>query len=189
MTKSSPVHPSSDVTLARLAKLLVVTLLLLSPVYATALIVYGEKTNSFRVISPARKLIILLGPERRPVDQDLSIFFQHNCSDLSLSAQGQLIQFAPQLMFHKNLNIQVEGHCDRRGTKAYNRSLGRKRANVVKDFLIVRGLSGDRIETLSFGEERPLAEGSSETIWSKNRRATIRLSRPGRNQGAHLVEH
>ena len=64
MTKSSPVHPSSDVTLARLAKLLVVTLLLLSPVYATALIVYGEKTNSFRVISPARKLVILLGPER-----------------------------------------------------------------------------------------------------------------------------
>ena len=189
MTKSSPVHPSGDISLASLAKLLVVTLLLLSAVYLTVLIVYGEKTNSFRVVSPARELIIIRGPERRPLDQDLSIFFRHNCSDLSLSAQGHLIQFAPQLLFHKNLNIQVEGHCDRRGTKAYNRSLGRQRANVVKDFLIVRGVSGDRIETLSFGEERPLAEGSSETIWSKNRRATIRLSRRGENQGAHLVEH
>ena len=74
--------------------------------------------------------------------------------------------------------IQIEGHCDERGTIEYNLALGERRANSTKKYLISLGVSSDRISTISYGKERPLDPGHDEEAWAKNRRAhTIILSK------------
>jgi len=78
---------------------------------------------------------------------------------------------AALLMKHLNVKIQIEGHCDERGTNEYNLALGERRANSTKKYLISLGISSDRISTISYGEERPLDSGHNEEAWSKNRRA------------------
>ena len=67
--------------------------------------------------------------------------------------------------------IQIEGHCDERGTQEYNMALGERRALAVRDFFIKLGVSGDRLITISYGKEKPEDAGHSEAAWSKNRRA------------------
>jgi peptidoglycan-associated lipoprotein len=69
-----------------------------------------------------------------------------------------------------NVKIQIEGHCDERGTNVYNLALGERRASAAKKYLISLGVSGDRISTISYGEERPFDSGHDEEAWAKNRR-------------------
>lgn len=71
---------------------------------------------------------------------------------------------------YPNLKIQIEGHCDERGTVEYNLALGERRANSVKRYLISLGVRGDRISTISYGKERPSDPGHNEEAWAKNRR-------------------
>ncbi len=70
-----------------------------------------------------------------------------------------------------NTMFQVEGHCDERGTQEYNMALGEKRALAVREHLIKLGIAGDRIVTISYGKERPVAGGHNEAAWKQNRRA------------------
>ena len=67
--------------------------------------------------------------------------------------------------------MEVEGHCDSRGTVEYNLALGAKRAKAVKDYLVSLGIAGDRMSTISYGEELPLCREENEACWSRNRRA------------------
>ena len=67
--------------------------------------------------------------------------------------------------------IQIEGHCDERGTQEYNLALGEKRALAVRDYLMNLGVSGGRLVTISYGEESPVAMGSDESAWKQNRRS------------------
>lgn len=69
------------------------------------------------------------------------------------------------------VRILIEGHCDERGTAEYNMALGSKRANAAKDYLVSLGIDASRIETISFGKEKPFATGHSEDSWWQNRRA------------------
>ena len=83
-------------------------------------------------------------------------------------------------LFKKNpkIKIQIEGHCDERGTVEYNLALGERRANNTKKYLTSLGVSADRISTISYGKERPLDPGHNEEAWAKNRRAhTVVLSK------------
>ena len=75
------------------------------------------------------------------------------------------------LMKHPNVKIQIEGHCDERGTQDYNLALGERRANSVKRHLISLGIADNRISTISYGEERPADPDENEEAWAKNRRA------------------
>jgi peptidoglycan-associated lipoprotein len=85
---------------------------------------------------------------------------------------------AALLMKYPSVKIQIEGHCDERGTVEYNLALGERRANSTKKYLVSLGISPDRIATISYGEERPLDPGHNEEAWAKNRRAhTIILSK------------
>ncbi len=77
---------------------------------------------------------------------------------------------AALLMKYPKVKIQVEGHCDERGTNEYNLALGERRANSAKRYLMSLGISSDRISTISYGEERPLDPGHNEEAWAKNRR-------------------
>ena len=85
---------------------------------------------------------------------------------------------AALLMKYPSFKIQIEGHCDERGTVEYNLALGERRADSTKRYLVSLGVSPDRIATISYGEERPLDPGHNEEAWAKNRRAhTVILSK------------
>ena len=83
----------------------------------------------------------------------------------ALQAQAQYFARYPQLTF------TIEGHCDERGTREYNLALGERRANAAKNYLVSLGVSADRIRTVSYGKERPVALASNEAAWAENRRA------------------
>ncbi|MGE3261846.1 MAG: OmpA family protein [Bacteriovoracia bacterium] len=74
------------------------------------------------------------------------------------------------------LNIQIEGHCDERGGIQYNLALGEKRANAVKQQVLAGGVAGSRVNTISMGKEKPIAPGSGEEAWAKNRRANFAIT-------------
>lgn len=83
----------------------------------------------------------------------------------ALQAQAQYFARYPQLTF------TVEGHADERGTREYNLALGERRANSAKNYLVSLGVSAERIRTVSYGKERPVALASNESAWAENRRA------------------
>ena len=74
------------------------------------------------------------------------------------------------------LTVTIEGHCDERGTREYNLALGERRAAAARDYLLAQGVNQARIRVISYGKERPMASGSTETSWSKNRRAATVLN-------------
>jgi peptidoglycan-associated lipoprotein len=98
------------------------------------------------------------------------IHFEFDKSTLLVDAMEILKQKAGWLSTHEDVNITIEGNCDERGTSEYNLALGERRAESAKAFLIDLGISGNRISTVSYGEERPLDLGHDEAAWSANRR-------------------
>ena len=104
------------------------------------------------------------------------IFFTIDQSILDASARGTLVRQAEWLNQNGGINLTIEGHADERGTREYNLALGARRANAVRDFLISQGVNASRVQTISFGKERPVSLCAEESCWSKNRRSvsTIR---------------
>ena len=101
------------------------------------------------------------------------VFFAYNEYDLTAEARAAVEKQAQWLKTYPNVNVQVEGHCDERGTREYNLALGEKRAAAVRSFLIANGISATRIQTISYGKERPAVMGSDEASWAQNRRAVL----------------
>jgi peptidoglycan-associated lipoprotein len=102
---------------------------------------------------------------------DENINFAFDSAVLSDNARQILNRKADYLRTYPGINVTVEGHCDERGTEAYNIALGERRAQSVKNFLVNLGISTDRLNTVSYGEERPVDKGHNEASWAKNRRA------------------
>jgi len=100
-----------------------------------------------------------------------NIHFAFDSFVLSDQAQRILNSKADYLNTNSGVTVTVEGHCDDRGTEAYNIALGERRAESVKKFLIDLGISANRLNTVSYGEERPVAMGQDELSWAKNRRS------------------
>lgn len=98
------------------------------------------------------------------------VLFATDSSDLSPSGRSVLEHQAAWLQQYQNVNILVEGHADERGTREYNLALGERRANAVKNYLLSLGVSAARVNTVSYGKERPAVGGSDESAWSQNRR-------------------
>ena len=105
------------------------------------------------------------------------VFFDYDKSDLSSEAQDLLRQDAEYLRQYPNSSFILEGHCDERGTAEYNLALGDRRAQAVKTYLTSLGVGASRLETISYGEERPFAEGQNDGAWSQNRRVHFTLRR------------
>lgn len=100
-------------------------------------------------------------------------YFDYDSSSLSDDARAA-IDAHVALMMADGGNVRLEGHTDERGTREYNLALGERRANAVRDYMVASGVPGYRIETISYGEENPIAYGSGESSWSKNRRVEIK---------------
>jgi peptidoglycan-associated lipoprotein len=116
-------------------------------------------------------------PVEQPKPVDMSpislndVFFDFDQYALTSEAKGTLGADANELKRVMDATILIEGHCDERGTKAYNLALGDKRANAAKDYLVAMGVAPARISTVSYGKERPFDPGHNEAAWAKNRRA------------------
>jgi peptidoglycan-associated lipoprotein len=98
-------------------------------------------------------------------------FFDLDSYALRDDAKVALDNAAKLLRDNAEVGITLEGHCDERGTVEYNQALGEKRANAARDYLVNAGVSAARIQTLSYGKERPFTEGHDESAWAQNRRA------------------
>lgn len=99
------------------------------------------------------------------------VYFAFDDYSLSASAQSALNTMADALKANAGAVVQIEGHCDERGSIEYNLALGERRANSVKNYLTQMGVDAGRLTTISYGEEKPAADGHDESAWGKNRRA------------------
>lgn len=106
------------------------------------------------------------------------VYFDYDDASLSADARAILDSKIPILLANPSLSIRIAGHTDERGSDEYNLALGQRRAVAVKGYLSTRGVSSNRIEAVSYGEEQPVAEGSSEAAWSQNRRAEFEITSP-----------
>jgi len=102
-----------------------------------------------------------------------TVYFAFDSSELDMAARGILDANAAWLKAHSGSSITIEGNCDERGGREYNLALGQRRANSVRDYLADQGVSRSSIDTVSFGEERPVCQGTGEACWAQNRHADI----------------
>ena len=104
------------------------------------------------------------------------VFFETDSSELTDQARGTLDKQAQWLNNYNRYAFTVEGHADERGTRKYNIALGARRAETVRQYLVSRGVSAQRMRTISYGKERPVAVCDDISCWSQNRRAVTVLN-------------
>ncbi len=99
-----------------------------------------------------------------------TIYFEYDAATLSPAARSILSKNFDLLRSNPAVKVQIEGHCDERGSDAYNLALGERRSKSALQYLVIMGIKADRLSTISFGKEKPVANGHDEASWSKNRR-------------------
>ncbi len=97
------------------------------------------------------------------------VYFDYDQYAIRGDAQPVLAAQAAWLSRYQAVRVRIEGNCDERGTREYNLALGARRANSVRDFLVAHGVASSRIETVSFGKEKPVDPGTGEDAWAHNR--------------------
>lgn len=147
--------------------------------------------------SPAKRQLSASEPGRSPSSLDAlregrslgtaetgplkEIYFDFDRYDLRTDARETLKANAAWLKTNPLARVEIEGHADERGTNEYNLALGAKRAQSARDYLVTLGIEGDRLSTISYGEEIPACREPTESCWAKNRRSrfVVRSARPG----------
>jgi peptidoglycan-associated lipoprotein len=104
------------------------------------------------------------------------IYFEFDSASLLPVSQDMLSKKAGYMLAMSAISVTIEGHCDERGTDAYNMALGERRAEAAKAYLVNLGVNPSQIDTISYGEERPVDMGHDEAAWSKNRRAHFSIN-------------
>lgn len=99
-----------------------------------------------------------------------TVHFALNQYNIQDNDKTTLNKQAAWLARYPSVRLTIEGHCDERGTREYNLALGARRANAVKEYLVAQGVSPARLETISYGKERPICTESNEECWAQNRR-------------------
>lgn len=105
-----------------------------------------------------------------------TIYFDFDSSEVRPQDQDMVARHAMQLADNRRLSVRLEGHADERGSREYNIGLGERRSQAVRQMLLIQGVSASQISTVSFGEERPAAFGSSESDYAQNRRVEIKYT-------------
>lgn len=135
---------------------------------------YADSVANAERLAKAREDSIRAARERALADARSTvvakIFFDYDQSELSADARGSLDQKLAVLKQYPDVHIRVEGNADERGADEYNLALGQRRAAAAKRYLVDHGVDESRIETISYGEERPACTGHDESCWSQNRR-------------------
>ncbi|MCM2327124.1 MAG: peptidoglycan-associated lipoprotein Pal [Lysobacter sp.] len=128
--------------------------------------------------SPATQPAITANPLTDPknVLSKRSVYFDFDSNAVKDEYRGLIQAHAKYMVDKRDTRIRVEGHCDERGSREYNLALGQRRAEAVKKVMTVLGVQDGRIETVSFGEEKPAATGHDEAAWARNRRGDIKYA-------------
>ena len=113
------------------------------------------------------------GSDSGKINGLVTVQFEYDRSTLTSEAKKDLDGNANWIKTNPKASIQIEGHCDNRGTIEYNLALGERRAQAVKNYLVGLGVEADRLNVISYGEEKPLVDADNEEAWSKNRRANF----------------
>jgi len=132
----------------------------------------GQGSSSLDALRQGRSTAT---PASSPV-QD--IFFDFDSAALRTDARNTLRANADWMKNNPSARVEVEGHCDERGTNEYNLALGAKRAQSARDYLVSLGIAANRLSTISFGEEVPVCTEKTESCWQKNRRARFVIAAP-----------
>lgn len=104
------------------------------------------------------------------------VFFDFDEFKIKPKSRGTLERQAAWLSRNSNVTMTIEGHCDERGTREYNLGLGERRASAIKKYLVALGVAENRLATISYGKERPVALGSNDGAWAQNRRGVSRVN-------------
>jgi peptidoglycan-associated lipoprotein len=102
-----------------------------------------------------------------------TIYFEYDKYNIKDEYRDVLMAHAEYLASNPSARVTIEGHCDERGTREYNIGLGERRASAVRQMLLLQGVAASQVNTISYGEERPVALGHDESAWSLNRRSEI----------------
>ncbi len=120
-------------------------------------------------------------PENRDQFKDQTVHFAYDSSVVRSADKSKIAQVADYLKANPQTAVRVEGNCDERGTEEYNRSLGERRALAAREVLVGLGIDATRVDTVSYGQDKPVAEGHNEDAWKQNRRADfVLLTPPGK---------
>jgi peptidoglycan-associated lipoprotein len=103
------------------------------------------------------------------------VHFGFDSSELSESTRDALAANVDIMRRFREIELEVQGHCDEQGSTEYNLALGERRAHAIQKYMVVAGVESQRISTISYGEEKPLFEGSNESAYRANRRAEFRV--------------
>jgi len=117
-----------------------------------------------------------LDDPRNPVSRRV-VYFDFDRSDIKQEHLAQIEAHARLLVANPSLRARIEGHCDERGTREYNIGLGDRRAQAVRRILMFQGVAAGQLQSVSYGEERPAADGHDEAAWAANRRVELVYSR------------
>ncbi|MCD6460915.1 peptidoglycan-associated lipoprotein Pal [bacterium] len=104
------------------------------------------------------------------------ILFDFDRSSIRTDMKQSLSQVAQWMSVHSKVLLRLEGHCDERGTEEYNLALGERRALAVRELLVAKGVTAERLTTISYGEERPANSEHNEFAWAENRRVEFKLA-------------
>ncbi|HEY6168566.1 MAG TPA: OmpA family protein [Verrucomicrobiae bacterium] len=107
-----------------------------------------------------------------------TVYFDFDRAAVKKSEQSKIETVAGHLKGNRSHMVQIEGHCDERGTEEYNRALGERRALAIREYLVRLGVDADRVHTITYGEDRPAVSGHNDAAWSKNRRGEFVLLTP-----------
>ena len=111
--------------------------------------------------------------ETRAIFTNATVYFEFDKFNLNSKSLQTLKSAVAAMKDNSSIKITISGHADERGTREYNLALGQRRAESVRDYLAINGINANRVTVKSYGEERPLSDGSDETSYAKNRRAEI----------------
>ena len=106
-----------------------------------------------------------------------TVHFAFDSSALDEESKATLQKQAAWLQKYPGVTVQVQGNCDERGTREYNLALGARRASAAKDYLVSLGVSAERVDTISYGKEKPVCAESSESCWAENRRDVTAIAK------------
>ena len=121
----------------------------------------------------ARTSVAAMPVQAKTVPDKRSIYYEYDKSEIAAEGKKLIEAHSDYLRAHPEAKIRIEGNADERGSAEYNLALGQRRADAVMKIMTLLGVSEERIETVSFGKEKPKASGHNESSWSENRRSDI----------------
>lgn len=136
----------------------------------------ARTTSEYHAPASVASSIIPGSAEDLRVNVGDTVHFAYNEYNIEDTDKTILQRQAAWLQKYPQVRIKIEGHCDERGTREYNLALGARRANAVKEYLISAGVSSARLDTISYGKERPICTDSNESCWAQNRRGVTTIA-------------